>query len=260
MAEINLNFRLLDATSQWFERFQHLRRNHSVNSYNIHDSTTSHLLYGGTAQITMGPSSHRVLASGCDESGLERWVWTLLAGKNQTKLRIISGYRPNPDSSDSTGSVFSQQERHLRNIHDDRNPRRAFVKDLQAALKIWSTEGNLLIVGMDANDNVRTGDVNAMLRQSGLVDVHHSKHPYLSTVSTCNKNTQNIPVDGIWASPSLDCVAAGYYGYGELTMGKTDHRMIWADFSYESVFGFKPPEPEYNTPQQLTLADPRVIR
>ena len=99
-----------------------------------------------------------------------------------------------------------------------------------------------------------------MLRQSGLVDVHHSKHPYLSTVSTCNKNTQNIPVDGIWASPSLDCVAAGYYGYGELTMGKTDHRMIWADFSYESVFGFKPPEPEYNAPQRLTLADPRVVR
>jgi hypothetical protein len=113
---------------------------------------------------------------------------------------------------------------------------------------------------MDANDNVRTGDVNAMLRQLGLVDVHHSKHPYLSTVSTCNKNTQNIPVDGIWASPSLDCVAAGYYGYGELTMGKTDHRMIWADFSYESVFGFKPPEPEYNAPQRLTLADPRVVR
>ena len=91
----------------------------------------------------MGPSSHRVLASGCDESGLGRWVWTLLAGKNQTKLRIISGYRPNPDSSDRTGSVFSQQERHLRNIHDDRNPRRAYVKDQQTALTIWSTEGNL---------------------------------------------------------------------------------------------------------------------
>jgi hypothetical protein len=104
------------------------------------------------------------------------------------------------------------------------------VKDLQAALTTWKEEGDLFIIGMDANDNVRTGDVNAMLRSMGLVDVHCEKHPHLPTVSTCNKNTKGIPVDGIWASPSVECTAAGYYGYGELLMGKTDHRMLWAIF------------------------------
>jgi hypothetical protein len=105
------------------------------------------------------------------------------------------------------------------------------------------SEGNLIVIGLDANDNVRTGDVNAMLRSLGLKEVHSLKHPHLSAEATCNKNMQDIPVDGIWASPSLECTAGGYYGFGEQVIGKTDHRMIWADFSYESAFGFQPPEP-----------------
>ena len=89
--------------------------------------------------------------------------------KRQTKLPVISGYRPVPDGSDKTGSVYLQQERHLRSIKDDRNPRRAFVKDLQANIKKWTEEGNLVIIGLDANDNVRMGEVNAMFRDFGLV-------------------------------------------------------------------------------------------
>ena len=204
MAEINLNFRTLGASAQWYERFQCLPRNHSIHSFNHHDSSNSNHLYGGTAQIAVGPCSHRALASGSDKSGLGRWVWTLFAGRNNTKLRVISGYRPNPDPSDRPGSVYSQQERYLRSIHDDRNPRRAFIIDLKNALTTWAEEGNLFIIGLDANDNVRTGDVNAMLRSIGLVDIHHSQHPHLATVATCNKNTQSIPVDGIWASPSIE--------------------------------------------------------
>ena len=130
------------------------------------------------------------------------------------------------------------------------------MKDLHKELLSWSAEGNLFLIEIDANDNIRTGDVNAMLRSLGIVDVHHKQHPHLTPTDTCNKNNQPIPVDGIWASPSLDCVAAGYYGFGKLVMGKTDHRMIWADFSYESILGFQPPMSVYTTPQQLTLADP----
>ena len=123
LAELNLNLRVLSTTAQFDDRFQFLRRNHSTHAVNQHDTSTATILYGGMAQITMGPSSHRVLASGSDESGLGRWVWTLLQGRNQTKLRVISGYRPNPDPSDRTGSVYSQHERYLTSIKDDRNPR-----------------------------------------------------------------------------------------------------------------------------------------
>ena len=127
MVELSLNFKVLGPNAQWKERFQALKRNHSIHTYNIHDSSLSRTLFGGTPQITMGKCSHRAISSGADESGMSRWVWTLLAGKNNTKIRIISGYRPNPDHSDRTGSVFSQQERRLRTVKDDRKPRRAFI-------------------------------------------------------------------------------------------------------------------------------------
>jgi hypothetical protein len=64
MAELNLNFNLLGPSSQWTERFRHLRRNHSVHTYNQHDSSQSRLLFGGTAQIATGACSHRALSSG----------------------------------------------------------------------------------------------------------------------------------------------------------------------------------------------------
>jgi hypothetical protein len=256
MAKLNLNFRVLSPTAQWAERFQRLRRNHSIHTYNRHDSSQDNLLFGGAAQITVGACSHRATSSGADESGMGRWVWTLFAGKNNTKLRVISGYRPNPDSMDRPGSVYSQQERRLSTLKDDRNPRRAFIQDLKTQIDLWIIEGNLLIIGLDANDNVRTGDVNAMLRSRGLLDVHAARHPHLPTEATCNKNTRRIPVDGIWASPSLECTAAGYHAFGEVVIGKTDHRMIWADFSSKSALGFEPPKPSYITPQPLTLTDP----
>ncbi len=76
MAELNLNFKKLGSASQWTDRFQHLRRNHSVHSYNSHDMSQERTLFGGTAQIATGVSSHRATSSGADTSGLGRWVWT----------------------------------------------------------------------------------------------------------------------------------------------------------------------------------------
>jgi hypothetical protein len=89
------------------------------------------------------------------------------------------------------------------------------------------------MIGLDANNNVRTtGPVNAMLRSRGLVEVHSAQHPHLPPRATCNKNTQDIlPVDGIWAPPSLDCLSAGYLRFGKIIIGKTDHCLIWADLA-----------------------------
>jgi hypothetical protein len=65
---------------------------------------------------------------------------------------LTKRYRPNPDTQDKTGSVYSQPERHLQHIKDDRNSRRAFIKDLEKSIDQWMEDGNLLIIGLDAND------------------------------------------------------------------------------------------------------------
>jgi hypothetical protein len=110
LSELNINFQILGSTAQWKDRFYKLGRNHSIHTYNRHDMSQERLLFGGTAQITTGACSHRAMASGTDLSGMGRWVWTLFSGQNNIKLRLISGYRPNPDSNNRPGTVFSQQE------------------------------------------------------------------------------------------------------------------------------------------------------
>jgi hypothetical protein len=90
--ELNLNFKMLGPTRQWADRFQQIRRQHSIHAYNKHDTSEANTLYGGTAQIATGAFSHRAIASGADETGMGRWVWTLFQGKNNTKLRVVSGY------------------------------------------------------------------------------------------------------------------------------------------------------------------------
>jgi hypothetical protein len=84
--EHNLNFRVLRPTEQWSERFRQLPRNHSIHTYNRHDTTQKRILFGGAAQISTGACSHRATESGADESGMGRWVWTLFAGQNHTTL------------------------------------------------------------------------------------------------------------------------------------------------------------------------------
>jgi hypothetical protein len=51
-----------------------------------------------------------------------------------------------------------------------------------------------------------------------------------------------------------------YYAFEEIVIGKTDHRMLWANFTYQSAPGFQPCKPSYTTPQRLTLQDPRVVK
>jgi hypothetical protein len=76
---------------------------------------------------------------------------------------------------------------------------------------------------------------------SGLSNVHKTAHPSLLPVATCNQNRRNIPIDGIWCSPSIDVVSAGMTGFGSLDVGKIDHRILWADFYDNDLFGYRPP-------------------
>jgi len=65
-------------------------------------------------------------------------------------------------------SVNRQQTRRLRTIDDTRTPRDALIEDLRKAVKQWIEDGEHLIIGMDANEDVRTGKLTKMLREQGL--------------------------------------------------------------------------------------------
>jgi hypothetical protein len=85
-----------------------------------------------------------------------------------------------------------------------------------------------------------------------------AQHPHVPTTATCNKNIQNIPTDGIWASPSLDCLAPGYYAFWRTSYWQNGPLYDLGRLLLPICAGL--PTPIYRAPQRLTLQDPRVLK
>ena len=257
--EHNLNLQSMTGRSKWDNRFRKWSRIHTNASWNIHTKSKERHLFGGTAMFVGSDHAHKVVIHGGDDRGLGRWSWVVLQGQHGRRLRIISAYRPVTDSSNRPTSVFAQQEAVLLTHHDERNPRAAVLEDLQRHIIRWQQEGDWIVLGMDANENITRGPAG-FARRCNLISVMESTHPDLPMVSTCSKNRQEIAVDGIWCSPGLDIIQCGMTGFGEIQIGRTDHRMLWVDISKFSAFGYNPPAPAYRQPNRLVVSNPKVVQ
>jgi hypothetical protein len=158
--------------------------------------------------------------------------------------------------------VFSQHEYYFNEIANPtgyRNPRDAFYEDLDVWINKWTEDGDQIILGLDANEDIHTGKTLEWTSQWGLIDVMATTHPQRPRTATCNKNYNNIPIDGIWCSPSLVIHSAGMTGFGELHPD-SDHRILWADITKESLFGFPVPGPEKRPVDSLPIKNPMAMR
>jgi len=136
-------------------------------------------------------------------------------------------------------SVNRQQTRRLRTIDDTRTPRDALIKDLRKAVKQWIKDREHLIIGMDANEDVRTRKLTKMLRKQGLHNAILPKHPHLGSVTTCERTEKHLPIDAIMTTfDTKDRIQAGYLAFDEGTPG--GHQTLWMDIPFELIFGNNP--------------------
>ena len=92
---------------------------------------------------------------------------------------------------------------------------------------------------LDANSDVRDGDVNQTFSALGVREVLLEFNDDLSPTSTFARNLRDVPIDGIFATPTVRLQAGGYFGFGEGP--GLDHRCLWMDISYQTAFGYSPP-------------------
>ena len=114
-------------------------------------------------------------------------------------------------------------------------------------------------MGLDANEDIHVGATAEWTTAWGLSDAMKRSFPNLNRVATCNKNRSNIPIDGLWISPSLQIEAAGMSGFGEL-YPDSDHRILWVDISKISLFGFMTPGPDKRPTDSLPLRNPKAMK
>jgi len=154
--------------------------------------------------------------------------------------------------------VNRQQTRHLRTIDDTCTPSRdALIEDLQKAVKQWIEDGEHPIIGMDANEDVRTRKLTKMLREQGLHNAILSKRPHISSVTTCERTEKDLPIDAIMTTfDTNDHIQAGYLAFDEGAPG--DHQTLWMDIPFELIFGNNPPYIQGVDAIPVAVKDPRV--
>jgi hypothetical protein len=103
-----------------------------------------------------------------------------------------------------------------------------FDSEIKKFIERCMEEGELLVLGIDANTDVRQGDFVAMLESLGLIQVFKRK---FGTAIPPTYARGSLPIDSFFISASLSTFSVG------LLPVLCDHRILWLDLPHSDVFG-----------------------
>ena len=232
--EIGINWRNCRGKGSLRERMKYHGWEYSriVASYNKNCEIGKHQ-YGGTMTFMKDQITHRVSASGIDESGLGRWSWIQLKGSNNHKARIITVYQPNVQKDPlHSSSVYQQQKRYHIQKGKDTCPNELLRNDLEQMIQTCRKKGEKIVVLIDCNEDVRNGSMDQMLRKNGLRSAIRQKFGDMSAPPTHHRGS--VPIDDIYLSHDLNFIRAGYLAFGD---GPGDHRGLFIDIGKQNLLG-----------------------
>ena len=249
ISETNVNWSRVRTKDTFWERskgwFEH--RVLGV-SYNVHDNEHSkRKQQGGTITMLKDKIAHRQRDNGFDKTGLGRWSWVRISGKQQCTTRFVTVYCPVRGGAGAS-TVYAQ---HLRELQDD--PTKRFWLDLGRDILSWTANGEQLIIAGDWNENVKDHNITDWMALFGLKEAVTSLH---SGRPPPTYHRGSDPIDGIFISKELDPSRSGYLDFGELP---GDHRGLWMDLPNNQVLGYKMKDIVKAKARRLKLDDPRVV-
>ena len=122
-------------------------------------------------------------------------------------------------------TVWSQQARYSKDHEDIQEPdvHTLFIRDLCKFLGDLRDDGHNVILGMDANNDVRDGKERKALIEIGMYKAVVSNHGGESVPATCATNKQRKPIDSIWTSPGLTVLRCGFLPFHNVDGFQSDH-------------------------------------
>jgi hypothetical protein len=213
--------------------------------------------YGGTGQIARGNAGLRHVDKGDDPTGLGRWVWQKILGKDQKLLWVITAYRPVKTYQAKVYTVYRQQWAHLKTEGFDPDPRVVLLQDLSAAIQTWRDQGDHVVLMMDVNEDIRSAPIHTFLDDLGMRKVILERHGKSTAPNTHLRGSD--PIDGIFVTSSLEIVNGGYAAFDQgVTTKRSDHRCLWIDIQLVDVFGHTMPGPVKRAGRRVQCQDPRT--
>jgi hypothetical protein len=132
-----------------------------------------------------------------------------------------------------------------------------FYYDLKKEVSKWKNEGCHIIIGIDANEDVRTGATAEFFKEAGMREIILHTHKKNSPPATCDKNNNRQPIDGIFTTFEINITAGGYFPFNSGCA--SDHRPIWIDVPYNSIFGHATSPIVNPPPRRLNNKNPRLV-
>ena len=243
LSELNINFSRVPAHEQLNERMKNTWRAglKTTNTWiRERDFRKSDHQLGGVAMLTHGETSSFVQTTGEDREGLARWNWMCFEGLSATKTTIIQVYRPVKNLTNS-GSVYMQQASRI----PEEDVLKRYDDDLLAMVdEFIESQFNIILMG-DFNLDVTDSNEYLVkeLKKRGIIeritDRHSSEKEPPNTFRWGSR-----AIDGMFSTKQMEVIRCGYLP-GDPRV--SDHRMVWAEFTKESILGsdcgemFKPP-------------------
>ena len=255
-----LNPSQLSSGNHFHERF----RFQSPDSFicinnNTHESRTfKWQQYGGTGFLCNKLFRSQKIDHGTDSTSLSRWTWARFRGKSNTVIRVVSAYRPTENHGPTT--TWSQHERYYQQHRNIQAPRvqAIFDHDLVNSIQAWISLGDSIVLGIDANDDVRTSSLTEKLSDIGLRDGILSTHPSMSPPATHNRNITRTPIDAIFVSSNVTITRAGFAPFDGPYSFQSDHRMLWVELDNVSILGKKLPYQSPHTGDKIQSEHPGI--
>jgi hypothetical protein len=174
-----------------------------------------------------------------DSSGMGRWSGKTLTGKSKTKCTIITAYRVCKGSigTAGVGTSFAREHEQLKESGVSKpNPRKQMLTDLSTAIKVLQKKGNKILLMMDANERLETGNELDMFRAGLNLRDLQRKDPARSTYI----GTADSRLDYMFGCEGVErsMVQQGTLAY---SVGpSSDHRGLFTDLNVKVLLGADP--------------------
>ena len=139
-------------------------------------------------------------------------------------------------------TVWNQHVCYYQKVREIEEPdvHALFLENLCKTLPDFCDFGHHVVLGMDANGDVRDGVVAVALDEIGIGEAVIKNHRGESVPATYARNTLRTPIDSIWTSPGLDVLRCGFLPFHSVYGFPSDHQMIWVEICNQSLFGHRP--------------------
>ena len=207
----------------------------STTSHNSFENPESTHQQGGTGIMAIGELIQYYRHPSNDFRNLGRWSSCIIEGNPQHRTRVVSAYCVGKNKPRGPGRVYQQHLRYIQHKGLDVTPYDMFCQDLLWQLKMWKQQGDRIILTMDANEHILSGTIGKMLteEENGL-DLVELSHKSWREVEPNTYIDGTRPIDGVWASDSLEIGGFKMLSFGE-SVG--DHRTMIFDVSSRSLIG-----------------------